>query len=205
MIVYLHGFASCGGSRKAMILRAGFPDVRVLAPDYSAHDPGAAIPFLEDFVERHAPRQPVRPALFVGSPTGGYYALLLAKAFAGACVLINPALEPGRQLRPCVGENRNYCTGQPFTVTDAMLDGFHRHEHRLAAPGEFPVLLLLNRDDPVIDPALARERFVGTAQVIETEGGEDPHGFSDFERHLDSIREFWSTCAAGEERAPASS
>ena len=81
MILWIHGFRSCGLSDKSRTLREYFGAKRVLTPDLP-HQPAEAIALLEDLLQRH----PVRA--LIGASLGGYYATCLKRRYDIPAVLI---------------------------------------------------------------------------------------------------------------------
>ncbi len=185
MILYLHGFSSGGQSTKATQLRNALAPVAVRAPTYPAHDPHAAIAQLETTVRECFPNGGAR---LIGSSLGGFYAQYLASRDRNArAVLINPALNPQQQLRPAVGPNTNYVTGERFEFTNeqhAALSVYDVTAEALAGR----ILVLVDEDDEVIPYQHAVEKYRKVSTVKRYPGGS--HRFEHMAEALPMLRTF---------------
>lgn len=178
LILYIHGFASCGLGNKSRLLARHFGESRVLAPDLP-HGPLRAIAFLEDLLAR----QPV--GLLVGSSLGGYYATWLKRRHDVPAVLINPAIAPYLLLEDYLGTHEG-CRGERFVVdrrTLRELRGLYRPQLRQ----EEAYLVLLQTGDEVLDYRRAAAYYAGKDVIIEQGGN---HRFENLSDHLPRI-EAW--------------
>lgn len=176
MILFVHGFGSCGWGEKSLALRRFFGVDRVLAPDLP-FDPRRAVAFLEDLTARY----PVEA--LVGSSLGGFYATCLN---AGRClptVLINPVVRPHLLLAHHLGLQHRWCDGAPFVVGAEHLDALVALERERLAPEE-PCLVLLQQGDEVLDYRQAAAYYADKDLVV-TAGGS--HRFDRFASHLPGI------------------
>jgi len=177
MILYIHGFASCGDSNKTKFLRENFP--KVLCPDVPV-DPDEAIMFLQKLIVAN------NVSLIIGSSLGGFYAAYLAQKFEIKTVLLNPSTQPFLTLAPYVGTNTFFCSGESFEWTKdhvAKLWEYAISKNSIKAP----VLVLLQKDDEVLDYTKAAE-FYEDYDVVIQEGGN--HRFENLDEYLDKIRAF---------------
>jgi predicted esterase YcpF (UPF0227 family) len=180
MILYIHGFASCGDSTKTRLLKSHFGEAHVLAPDIPV-EPEVAIDFLEGLIEEN------KVGLLVGSSLGGYYATFLAKRYGRKAVLLNPSVKPYETLEPYVGINRFWCSGEPFEWKASYLDQLGRYEtHDLH--GMPALLVLLQTGDEVLDYKVAAQKYRDFDVVVE-EGGN--HRFENLADYLETIESFW--------------
>ena len=99
MILYLHGFASCGNSTKTRLLKAYFGDGELYSPDLPP-DPAKGFAFIDTVIRENAIE------LIIGSSLGGFYASYFCEKYGIKAVLINPSTEPYNTLEPYVGTNR---------------------------------------------------------------------------------------------------
>jgi len=191
MIVYLHGFASSGLSRKAGQLRKWLAPLPVLSPSYP-QDPQRAVPFLQRYLHQALAAERPQPLLLIGSSLGGYYGQYLAQEYPCGLALINPALDPVRLLRPYLGDNRIYYSGQSFRFEESDLRALEQYavEDPCAAAG--PRLLLLDRGDEVIDTELALSRYRSCARCLVFDDGN--HTFTHLHESLQAIRELYRIC-----------
>lgn len=179
MLLYIHGFGSCGRGNKIDCLRDHFGTDEVLSPDLLP-DPEAAVELLEGLIAAN----PVD--LLVGSSLGGYYAEWLNGQHRIPSVLINPSTQPYRTLASLVGPNRDWCSGKIFHWTSEYLEKLRRFRRPDPGQGE-RYLVLLQTSDEVLDYRLAAERYRGQEVVIE-EGGN--HRFENLAEYLPRIERF---------------
>jgi len=187
MIIYLHGFNSTGNSAKGQFLKDHLPDIPVLTPTYQ-HDPETAIASLERLVGENL--QQNQPLMLVGSSLGGFYTQYLSHQFNLKAVLINPALMPLVTLHDYLGENTNFYTGETYTLTQAHLDALQALDVPDPCAEPVPTLLLLDKNDEVLDYRIAAERYRHFAEVVIFEGGD--HQFQHMPEALAKIRDFYA-------------
>lgn len=85
-LMYIHGYSSTGQAYKAQTLQQMFPDARLVSPtlDYDRLTPDEVYGRLKRIIEEE------KPALIVGSSTGGYYALCCTRFYHGPVWCVNP-------------------------------------------------------------------------------------------------------------------
>ena len=134
---------------------------------------------------------PAETSAVLGSSLGGFYATAVAEATGWPAVLMNPAVDPARDLSAYVGE----------------LSAFHNPQDRFLFRAEYldelrvlavPMLTRPERYFPIIakgDELLSwREmsaRYAGSA--VRLIDGSD-HALSDFEDHLPHLLKFLHLC-----------
>lgn len=180
MILYIHGFASCGDSTKTRLLKAYFGEENVLAPDVPV-EPDAAMAFLRHLVETEA------VTLLMGSSLGGFYATALSAEYGIDAVLINPSVHPYRTLAPCVGTNTFWCSGELFEWKSDYLLQLARIAEAMRLP-EARLLVLLQSGDEVLDYTVAQKVYRDYEVVVETGGN---HRFENLEDYLGRIEAFY--------------
>ena len=175
MLVYLHGLNSSGRSAKADILRERLAPHPVLAPDYPAHSPAAAVARLSAFFTDLGP---VRPAV-VGSSMGGFYGQWLARRFDFSHLfLINPALNPWDLFPPHIGETMTTAAGETYEVTADLIEA--TRAYGIANPCDgVPTTLFLDRGDEVIDYRIAEACYRDCGRLLIWDGGD--HAFQHME------------------------
>jgi predicted esterase YcpF (UPF0227 family) len=178
MILFIHGFRSCGLGVKSEALRDYFGADQVLTPDLP-HDPAQAIDLLERLIAQH----PVD--LLVGSSLGGYYATWLNRGHTYPAVLVNPAVAPYALLDDYLGEHED-CHGKKFELTASHLQTL-RSFHRPRLRDDERYLVLLQSGDEVLDYRQAAAYYAHFEVVVEP-GGD--HRFQQFENHLPRIAEW---------------
>jgi predicted esterase YcpF (UPF0227 family) len=123
----------------------------------------------------------------LGSSLGGFYATAMAEHAGCRAVVLNPAVDPARDLVPYVGDQTAYHNpathfefkaeyiDQLRTLTSARLS----HPERYAA--------VIAKGDELLDWREMSARYAG-ARIKLLEGSD--HALSDFDRHLDFVLEF---------------
>ncbi len=182
-LIYLHGFRSSPQSFKARLLAErlvarGRGDAFVcpqLPPS-----PAAAV----ELVLREI--APGSDDTLVGSSLGGYYATWLAERTGARAVLLNPAIDPARDLAPYVGDLRSYHDDLPLRFEARHLDELRALEAgALRDPSRY--LLVAAKGDEVLD----WREMVGRYPTVRTkllEGGD--HGLTDFDALADEVLSF---------------
>lgn len=182
-LLYLHGFRSSPRSTKAQQLAArvarDHPRVTWCCPQLPP-SPAAAWALIEQTVADW-PREAMA---VVGSSLGGFYATRLAALTGCRAVLLNPAVDPARDLAAHIGEQTAW--------HDPTQRFFFRPEYgqelRELVVGALPdparVLLVAATGDEVLDWREMVARYPGSPHLIVS--GSD-HALSDFMDHLDAI------------------
>jgi predicted esterase YcpF (UPF0227 family) len=162
MILFIHGFGSCGWGEKSLALRRHFGVNQVLAPNLP-FDPERAIDHLRGVLERY----PVRA--LIGSSLGGFYATALNAVMPRPTILINPVIRPHELLADYLGPQRRWCDAAPFDVGPDCLTALTRLQRRHLTPEEH-YLVLLQKGDEVLDYRQAADFYAGK-DVIVMPGG----------------------------------
>lgn len=182
-LLYLHGFRSSPRSTKAQQMAArvarDHPRVTWCCPQLPP-SPAAAWALIEQTVADW-PREAMA---VVGSSLGGFYATRLAALTGCRAVLLNPAVDPARDLAAHIGEQTAW--------HDPTQRFFYRPEYgqelRELVVGALPdparVLLVAATGDEVLDWREMVARYPGSPHLIVS--GSD-HALSDFTDHLDAI------------------
>jgi len=185
VIIYLHGFRSSPLSRKATQIRTAL-EARGLAGEYVC----PALPA--------SPRAAVRVALaaaqmedldrlsLIGSSLGGYYATWLAEKLGCRAVLLNPAINPARDLQAHLGRQPVYFTDQSIDMRPEYLDELREIDTpHISLPERY--FLVAASGDELIDYRTMVARYPGCRQrVIQ---GSD-HALSDFDEYLPEVLAF---------------
>ena len=185
-LLYLHGFRSSPQSFKAQRLqdwlRAHRPDVHWWCPQLPP-SPRAAVALLRDGIADW----PQDASAVLGSSLGGFYATVIAEAAGWPAVVINPAVDPARDLVRYVGEQTAYHDpGQRFRFRAEYID-----ELRALAPATITdaqrYFAVIAKGDEVLDWREMQARYAG-AQLRLLDGSD--HALSDFDAHLPAILRF---------------
>lgn len=191
-LIYLHGFNSSPGSRKAAQtvnwLQGYLPEVSCLVPQLP-YAPQAAIEAIERIVAS------VDEPVFVGSSLGGYYANYCAEKYGAKAAMVNPAVYPHRLLQGYLGPQTNPYTGESYTLqTQHMQELEALFVTTMQQPEDRWVLL--QTGDETLDYREALGYF--GENRCEVESGGD-HAFVNFDRWLPDIAKFLELDTIGPE------
>jgi len=179
MILYLHGFASCGNSTKTQLLKKYFGEKEVLSPDLPV-DPVEAVHFIKKYIIEHD------IDLLIGSSLGGFYASYFAELLEMRAVLINPSTQPFISLAPYVGTNDYWCKDETFEFSREHLKSLF--EFAVGVPKQpANYLLLLQKGDELLDYTKAQDKYEGATLTVQ-EGGN--HRFENLINYLAQIKGF---------------
>ena len=185
-LLYLHGFRSSPQSFKAQRLaawlRAQRPDVTWWCPQLPP-SPRDAMSLVSRGTERWAAER----MAVVGSSLGGFYASVVAERTGCPAVLLNPAINPARDLASYIGEQTSY--------HDPDDHFFFRAEYvtqlRLLTPRAITrperYFAVIAKGDEVLDWREMAARYAGAPMRL-LEGGD--HALSDFDAHLPQLLHF---------------
>ena len=189
-LLYLHGFRSSPRSFKAQRLQAWLaahrPEVHWWCPQLPP-SPRAAMALVRQGIEAW----PAASSAVLGSSLGGFYATAVAQATGWPAVLLNPAVDPARDLAAYIGElTAFHDPEQHFFFRAEYVDELRdlvvpaiTHPERFFA--------VLAKGDEVLDWREMAARYAG-AQMRLLEGGD--HALSDFDEHLPHILSFLRLC-----------
>ncbi len=190
-LLYLHGFRSSPQSAKARrmaeLVQARFPAVHWWCPQLPP-SPREAMQQLMDGVARWQEIGATPEGLAViGSSLGGFYATAVAERTGCKAVLLNPAVDPARDLARYIGEQTSWHhPDEHFFFEPHYVDELKAlHAGPLREPRNY--LAVIARGDEVLDWREMTARYAG-AQVRLLEGGD--HALSDFDDHLPAILGF---------------
>jgi len=184
MLIYIHGFNSSPLSFKAALVRKRMVELargrEFVCPDLPDR-PEQAIALLEGLLSENTESKPA----LIGSSLGGYYATYLAEKHGLRAALVNPAVRPYDLFEHALGPQTNLYTGAQYVITGVHVSELRSLEVDSIHPERY--LLVVRTGDEVLDYRDAVERYRGCEQIVEV-GGD--HGFSDFDRYLDSVLQF---------------
>jgi predicted esterase YcpF (UPF0227 family) len=182
MIIYIHGFGSSGKGIKAQEFREYFKSINepFIAPSLS-YIPELAIETLEELIESYG-----KNVQLIGSSLGGYYAIYLAQKYNLKAVLINPAIFPYKTLARALGEALGFYDESHFQWMQTHLDMLKMYD--IATPHKNNFMVLLQKDDEVLDYRQAADKFAD-ANLIVQEGGN--HSFENIQSYFQDIISFF--------------
>jgi predicted esterase YcpF (UPF0227 family) len=185
-VLYLHGFRSSPQSAKATRLASLFcqtyPDVNWLCPQLPPSPLEAS-----KLISKGTANWPKESMAVIGSSLGGFYATWLAHLYDCKAVLINPAIDPARDLARYIGEHSVWHNpNERIYFAPAYIE-----ELRNLYAGEFKnpqkIFALIAKGDEVLDWREMAGRYPKCPQLLLD--GSD-HGVSDFELHLPRLMQF---------------
>jgi predicted esterase YcpF (UPF0227 family) len=184
-LLYLHGFRSSPQSTKASKLAAWVrqhrPDITWWCPQLPP-SPREAM----ELVLHRVLTWPAANMAVIGSSLGGFYAGVVANRVGCRAVLLNPAVDPARDLAAHIGQTKAWHSEESFVFRPEFVD-----ELRAFAPstprGAAPCLAIIAKGDEVL---AWREMLAHCAacRIKLLEGGD--HALSDFGTHLSDIVAF---------------
>lgn len=185
-LLYLHGFRSSPQSVKARTMARHMatqhPAVHWWCPPLPA-SPREAMALVRQGIAQW-PRESMA---VVGSSLGGFYATWVAEQTGCKAVLLNPAVNPARDLEKYIGEQTSWHDPQAhFFFQPEFVDELRALQcQRLRQPANY--LAVIAKGDEVLDWHEMHARYAG-AHLRLLEGGD--HALSDFEAHLPAVLAF---------------
>lgn len=184
-LLYLHGFRSSPQSAKARLMAdyvaRHHPGVRFWCPQLPP-SPRAAAELLAEGIAAWPPGMAV-----AGSSLGGYYASWVARQRGCPSVLVNPAVNPARDLERYIGEQTAWHDpAERFFFRAEYIAELQALDVR-GQPPAGPELVLIAQGDEVLDWREMAARHASARQIV-TEGGD--HAFSAFADYLPEVASF---------------
>jgi len=185
-IVYLHGFRSSPRSAKAQAMAAwaaGLPGVRWYCPQLPP-SPAEAMARVRELCTGW----PDEGVAVVGSSLGGFYAAALANPRPHWRVgLLNPAVDPARDLSAYIGENRQWhASEESFFFRPEYVDELRALQPEAPAnPARW--FALIAKGDELLDWREMLARY-GVGRTLLLAGSD--HALSDFARWQTELTHF---------------
>ena len=185
-LLYLHGFRSSPQSTKAQMMaarvQADHKNVRGWCPQLPP-SPREAMAL----IQRGTADWPADQMAVVGSSLGGFYATALAQQRGCRAVVLNPAVDPARDLAAHIGEQTawhdpaEHFFFRPEYIDElrALQTGPLTHPERTFA--------VIAKGDELLDWREMTARYA-SARIRLLEGSD--HALSDFDAHIDAVQEF---------------
>lgn len=185
-LLYLHGFRSSPQSTKARLMAAQVaqhhPGVHWWCPQLPP-SPRAAMALVAEGIAAW-PRETMA---VVGSSLGGYYATWVARQAGCPSVLLNPAVDPARDLARYIGEQTAWHDpAERFFFQPAYIGELQALDLR-GLPGAGPELAVIAKGDELLDWREMAARYPQARQIL-LEGGD--HALGDFPTHLPAVMGF---------------
>ena len=185
-LLYLHGFRSSPQSTKAQMMaarvQADHKNVSWWCPQLPP-SPREAMAL----IQRGTADWPADQMAVVGSSLGGFYATALAQQRGCRAVVLNPAVDPARDLAAHIGEQTawhdpaEHFFFRPEYIDElrALQTGPLTHPERTFA--------VIAKGDELLDWREMTARYA-SARIRLLEGSD--HALSDFDAHIDAVQEF---------------
>ena len=189
-LLYVHGFRSSPKSFKAQRLKAWLhqhrPELIWWCPQLPP-SPRDAVALLLDGVSTW----PVAHMAVCGSSLGGFYATVVAQRLGCPAVVMNPAVNPARDLAAHIGAQTTWHDPDlSFFFQPAFID-----ELKVLTPDVIThperTLAIIAQGDELLDWREMSARYAGARQHLVP--GSD-HALSDFDLHLPILLEFLNLC-----------
>ena len=184
-LLYLHGFRSSPLSTKARVMAAWVqqhrPDLIWWCPQLPP-SPAEAMQMLFDGIANW----PAAHTGVIGSSLGGFYATAVAERLGCRAVLLNPAIDPARDLAKHIGETTAWHSDERFFFRPEFID-----ELCAIAPAALTRLeryfAVIAKSDEVLDWREMSARYEGCRiKLLEA----SDHALSDFDDHLPEVLGF---------------
>lgn len=182
-LLYLHGFRSSPQSAKARLVAQHMseqhPDVVWLCPQLPPSPQEAMA-----LVSQATAAWPSDSMAVVGSSLGGFYATWVAEQRGCKAVLLNPAVNPARDLEKYIGEQTQFHAPEESFYFKAE----YVQQLRDLACGDLRqpdnYFCIIAKGDEVLDWREMQARY-HAAKVLLLEGGD--HAISNFADHLQKV------------------
>ena len=185
-LLYLHGFRSSPASTKARLTAEAVarrhPGVTWLCPALPPSPQQAMDQVLQAIGD-----WPKDSMAVMGSSLGGFYATWLAERLGCKAVLLNPAIQPARDLAAQIGEHSLWHDPQQhFTYDQSHVDELIAKEvPHISQPARY--FAVIAKGDEVLNWREMLAHYPGAAIKL-LPGGD--HALSDFDQHLDEALDF---------------
>jgi predicted esterase YcpF (UPF0227 family) len=185
-LLYLHGFRSSPQSAKARIMAQHMahhhPQVHWWCPQLPP-SPREAMQMLME----GTPEWPRESMAVIGSSLGGFYATAVAEHTNCQAVLLNPAVNPARDLTKYIGEQTSWHDPKEhfFFKPEFVQELRELTPPAITHPERY--LAVIAKGDEVLDWREMQVRYAGT-NIRLLEGGD--HALTSFEAHLPVVLKF---------------
>jgi predicted esterase YcpF (UPF0227 family) len=184
-ILYLHGFRSSPASYKARIVEQRMAVLGhvadLICPQLPA-SPQAAMALALSLVKD----VPANELAVIGSSLGGFYATFIAEQLGCCAVLVNPSVDPLKNLAQAVGVTTAWHSNEPFEFRQEYIAELAALKvARITDPARY--FLLAATGDEVLDYRDMTAHYAGARQHV-IQGGD--HAVSNFEVYVDEVLAF---------------
>ena len=194
-LLYLHGFRSSPMSAKARkmaaIIQKNYPGVTWWCPQLPA-SPRQAMREVMAEISTWPQEEGFQSMAVIGSSLGGFYATWVAEKIGCNAVLLNPAVDPARDLSSYIGEQSSWHDPKEkfFFKPEFVAELNVLRAGPIKAAQNY--LTIIAKGDEVLDWREMTSRYADT-QMRLLEGGD--HALSDFDDHLPVVLDFLNLSA----------
>ncbi|MES1162086.1 MAG: YqiA/YcfP family alpha/beta fold hydrolase [Rhizobacter sp.] len=185
-LLYLHGFRSSPQSAKARVTAAWMqqhrPDVEWWCPQLPP-SPREAMQLALDRVAAW----PAATSAVIGSSLGGFYATAVAERLGCRAVLLNPAVDPARDLAKYIGEITAWHSDERFYFRAEFIDELKAMSPPATLTNLARYCAVIAKGDEVLSWEEMSARYRG-CRIKLLEGSD--HAISDFESHWPDVVDF---------------
>jgi predicted esterase YcpF (UPF0227 family) len=192
-LLYLHGFRSSPKSFKAQMMAAHIAALNANASEIAGArhitwacpqlPPSPALAWA--LIEQTTRDWPLETMAVVGSSLGGFYATALAERRGCRAAVINPAVEPARDLARYIGEQTAFHDPQDrfFFRPEFINELKALAPHPITRPERYWALIA--KGDEVLDWHEMFDRYKAVRNLTLLEGGD--HAVSCFAEHMPAL------------------
>ncbi len=188
LIVYLHGFKSSPNSYKARLTHQA-----VQALQNNGHELDWFCPQLPPspkaamtMVQAEINQRTWNKLSLIGSSLGGYYATYLAEQYPSRVTLLNPAIEPARDLEAYIGKQKAWHSEEDFHFLPEYIDELKQLYIQGITQAE-RYLLVAAKGDEVLDWREMVNKYPKAHHWI-LEGSD--HAISEYADYIDQVMAF---------------
>lgn len=190
LFVYLHGFRSSPSSAKACLTKQGIENLIVQGYNLKWYSPQLPPSPREAMLEVSAyiNQQSYDRLSIIGSSLGGYYATYLAEQYGANCLvtLLNPAVEPARDLEKYIGEQTTWHDDERFYFRKEYIQELKDlYVMGITSPSRYQ--LLVAEDDEVLNWHEMVAKYPGAHSNVLKYGG---HALSNYSEYLSKVLQF---------------
>lgn len=190
LFLYLHGFRSSPSSAKCQLTKQAIDELIDQGRDLAWYAPQLPPSPLEAMaqVTAYISQQSYSQLSVIGSSLGGYYATYLAENYGQDCLatLLNPAVEPARDLEKYIGEQSSWHSDDMFYFKKEYIQELQNlYASDITYPKRYQ--LLIAKDDEVLLWQEMVGKYPGATQLVLESGG---HALSNYSDYLSKVLKF---------------
>lgn len=183
MVLYIHGSAGHGFSKRNIEIREYFSKYDIVLAPSLHYIPDLAMQTLEDIIKSHKDKD----IKLIGGSLGAFYAIYLANKYNLKAVLINPAIEPYDTMKRKINKvMKSTYDDSKYEVSLKQCDSLRKYIVD-DTKNEKNLMILSQKADEVVDYKIAVNHLKGANIVLEDGGN---HAFENIKDYFDDIKKF---------------